>query len=109
MEILVVIVARSDKIDDIQAGEVLTVQPDGHQWSLELSNPNWRIISAPILPTHANMLQILHTPSNLRVSGKKYPRKGYLLNLSTLEISEPNGAVISMTNEQIVNATTKVN
>ena|ERR1019366_9801669 len=85
MEILVAVVARSAAIDDIQAGEIITIQPDGWGWTpAELENPNWHIISAPILGSHASTLMMDHTPHNLKVGGKTYPRKKHLINFAVL-------------------------
>src|ERR1700688_4753711 len=89
MEILVSVVTVGPAVDNIQAGEVITVKPDGWGWSqTELSHPNAQIISAPILPTHANMLMMQHTRRSLRVGGITYPRKAYLIDMSTLPNSE---------------------
>lgn len=85
MEILVAVVATGPAIDHIQAGEVISIHPDGWGWSVaELENPNWHIISAPILGSHASTLMMDHTRSDLRVGGKMYPRKKHLIDISKL-------------------------
>lgn len=114
MELLVAIVDNGTAIDAIKAGEVITVQPDGWGWgSEELANANWRIISAPILGTHAEILQMGYILGELMVHGKTYPRKAYLLNLSALpNSSQFSGArtapIISMQSTDVIGATTKV-
>jgi hypothetical protein len=85
MELLIALSARSNAIDDLQAGEVITIQPDGWPWSaIELTHPGAQIISAPILQSHAQTLMHPHTLPHLRTRGVKYPRKAYLLDLSKL-------------------------
>jgi hypothetical protein len=116
MELLVALAARSDAIDDLQAGEVITIQPDGWPWSaIELSHTGAQIISAPILTTHAQTLMQPHTPPHLRTRGVKYPRKGYRLDLTKLpnpEHFKPGQRVMSkitLAREDVENASIKVN
>ena len=114
MEILLAVTANGPAIDNIQAGEVITIQPDGWGWTdAELSNPNWHIISAPILPSHANTLLMAHTRIDLQVGGVKYPRKAYLLNLSampnpTLFNGSRTQPMVVLQNSDVVAATAKV-
>ena len=116
MELLVSLIDKSDAIDDLKAGEVITIQPDGWKWSeIELSHPNAQIISAPILDSHAQTLMRPHTmPANM-VRGVKYPRKAYLLDLSKLPSPElfkagpRKESKVVLQNADVVNASIKVN
>ena len=115
MELLVSLIDKSDAIDDVKAGEVITIQPDGWAWSeIELSHPHAQIISAPILNTHAQTLMRPHTMPQNWVRGTKYPRKAYLLDLTKLPNPEHfkagqriQGKVV-LQNEDVVNASIKV-
>lgn len=83
MELLVALVARSSAVNDIQAGEVITIQADGWGWSpAELSNPNWGIISSEISAANVTSLMSPFVPVGGNVAGTLYPRKANLLNLS---------------------------
>jgi hypothetical protein len=85
MELLIQIVDHGPNLDNIKSGEVITIQPDGWGWTAnELNNPNWRIVRAPILPTHAATLMRHHTSPDVTVRGQKYRRKAYLLDLALL-------------------------
>lgn len=114
MEMMVALVARSAAIDDVQAGEVMEIRPDGWEWSqAELANPNWQLISAPILNTHAATLMKPHSWGE-RVRGTRYPRKAYLLDLSLLPQQEHFKAGhrvqsrVVLQNADVVNATIMV-
>jgi hypothetical protein len=62
MEILVRVVDKHpvespDYEASSQRGDVIVVCPNGHPWSpAELTNPDWRIIRAPILQAEADAL-----------------------------------------------------
>jgi len=106
MELLIALSARSNAIDDLQAGEVITIQPDGWPWSaIELAHPGAQIISAPILQSHAQTL----------TRGVKYPRKAYLLDLSKLPNPEHfkpgqrTQSKVTLQRADVENASIKVN
>jgi hypothetical protein len=109
MELLVAGLDRSERIDDIKAGQVIDVHPDGWGWSeAELSNPNWHVISAPILPTHVATLMQQHSFGQ-RVRGNQYPQTAHLLNLPALGLGPTRTVkIVALSNEQMVNATIKV-
>lgn len=55
MEALIRVVDKGPNEDHSKAGDVISVCPDGWQWSpAELTNPDWRIIRVPILQTQAD-------------------------------------------------------
>lgn len=55
MEVLIRVVDKGPNEDHSKAGDVISVCPDGWQWSsAELTNPDWRIIRVPILQTQAD-------------------------------------------------------
>jgi len=118
MELLVSLINKSDAIDDLRLGEVITIQPDGWNWSeIELSHPDAQIICAPIFQSHAQTLMRPHTIPSNTVRGVKYPRKAYLLDLGKLPSSELFKATkdrlraqskVMMQNADVVQATIKV-
>lgn len=114
MELIIQSVDHGPFVDSIKSGEVLAIRPDDWLWSPdELTNPNLRIVRAPILGTHAAILLSDHTPPNQRVHGITYPRRGYLIDFSKF----PNpaqfsglrtDAIITLQNAHVLAASKKV-
>ena len=108
MEILIAVVDNGTELDGIKIGEVITIQPDGWAWtSAELTNPDWRIISAPILATSASTFMQEYISPQFRVSGMKYPRKKFLADLTAFPIPAKfqgarTGAIITLTRAQML-------
>jgi len=115
MELVVLTVAKGPNIDHMQRGEVLDIKPDGWNWSaLELTRQDLHIIRAPILHSHAQALQDLHTPLHLMKPGQRYPRKSHLLDLDKLPNAQEfaggrrTQGIVVLQNDDVLNATTKV-
>jgi hypothetical protein len=81
VEILVRVKDRSDRPDDSKAGDVIAACPVGWEWTKrERTNPNWRIITADLLPTEISAL----TSPVCYASGKIEHKRKYGINLAGL-------------------------
>lgn len=88
-----------------KAGDVITVQPDGWQWgSGEVNHPDWAIVCAPILPTHASTLT-MHGAPQVPALNKQYPIRAHRLDVKALGLVAGKRHV--RTNDQVVAATVK--
>lgn len=114
MEILIRVIDNGSAIDASKAGEVIVDRPDGWCWSdLERTELHWRIIKAPLLQAHVNMLMAQHTTSEQRQGNKIYPRMANLLDLTKLPTPERfkgdrGPAHIELTAQDVLNAVVKV-
>lgn len=105
MELLIAVTDHGPEINHIKVGEVITCQPDGWGWTnAELNHPWWRIVRAPILPTHANTLIQQHTPLEFRNKIDRFPLKKYIIDLTKLGTLIPGG-IVDVTNGQLISAT----
>lgn len=52
MEFLIRVVDKGPGKDQSKRGDVIAACPDGHPWSnAERTNPEWRIVRAPVVPS----------------------------------------------------------
>lgn len=112
MEILVRVVDKHPIVSmdyeaSSQRGDVIAVCPNGHPWSpAELTNPDWRIIRAPILQAEADALLSKSQDATVK------RRREWKINLDALSNKEKfSGAradgIISLTRKQVTDAAGK--
>lgn len=107
MEVLIRVVDKGPNEDHSKAGDVISVCPDGWQWSpAELTNPDWRIIRVPILQTQADAF--LSRANNPLVKR----RREWTIDFSKLPdpamfTGPRTNQVIALTRAQIVKAAVK--
>lgn len=107
MEILIRIVDKGATEDCSKSGDVISVCPDGWAWSpAELTNPDWRIVKANILQTHAGAF--LSRANNPLAKRRREWRIDFsLLPNPALFTGPRTQAVITLTRAQVVSAAVK--
>ena len=107
MEALIRVVDKGEAEDCSKAGDVISICPDGWQWSpAELSNPDWRIVRVNILQTQADAF--LSRANNPLVKR----RREWTIDFSKLPnpslfAGDRTQAIITLTRAQVVAAAVK--
>lgn len=90
MEILIRVVDKepSGSPRFFKAGDVITIQPDGHPWSeRERTSAEWRIVRAPILQTHADTLMAAAVDLIVEQAHPEWTRRRYRINLTHIAVA----------------------